>query len=27
VLVVGDTEICYYFLEEQRLRAYLKSLH
>ena len=27
VLVVGDTEICYYFLEEQRLRACLKSLH
>jgi glutaredoxin len=27
VLVAGDTEICYYFLEEQRLRAYLQSLH
>ena len=25
VLVAGDTEICYYFLEEQRLRAYLRS--
>ena len=23
VLVAGDTEICYYFLEEERLRAYL----
>jgi glutaredoxin len=27
VLVAGDTEICYYFLEEQRLRAYLQSPH
>ena len=27
VLAAGDTEICYYFLEEQRLRAYLQSLH
>ena len=25
VLAAGDTEICYYFLEEQRLRAHLKS--
>ena len=25
VLVAADTEICYYFLEEQRLRAYLQS--
>ena len=25
VLVAGDTEICYYFLEEQRLRAYIQS--
>ena len=25
VLLAGDTEICYYFLEEQRLRAYLRS--
>ena len=24
VLVAGDTEICYYFLEEDRLRAYLQ---
>ena len=24
VLVAGDTEICYYFLEEERLRAYLR---
>jgi thioredoxin reductase (NADPH) len=27
VLVAGDTEICYYFLEEQQLRAYIQSLH
>jgi glutaredoxin len=27
VLVAGDTEICYYFLEEQRLLAYLQSPH
>ena len=25
VLVAGDTEICYYFLEEQRLRDYIQS--
>jgi glutaredoxin len=25
VLAAGDTEICYYFLEEQRLRAYIQS--
>jgi len=25
VLVAGDTEICYYFLEEQQLRAYIQS--
>jgi glutaredoxin len=25
VLVAGATEICYYFLEEERLRAYLQS--
>ena len=25
VLAAGDNEICYYFLEEQRLRAYLRS--
>jgi len=27
VLVAGDTEICHYFLEEQRLRTYIQSLH
>ncbi len=26
VLTVGDVEICYYFLEESRLRAYLQSV-
>jgi glutaredoxin len=25
VLVAGDTEICYYFLEEQRLRAHFQE--
>ena len=25
VLVAGDTEICYYFLEEQRLRAWFQE--
>ena len=25
VLVAGDTEICYYFLEEQRLRAWFQQ--
>ena len=25
VLAAGDTEICYYFLEEQSLRAYIQS--
>ena len=25
VLVAGDTEICYYFLEEQRLRAWFRE--
>ena len=25
VLVAGDSEICYYFLEEQRLRAWIQS--
>ena len=25
VLVAGDTEICYYFLEEQQLRDYIRS--
>jgi len=25
VLVAGDAEICYYFLEEQQLRAYIQS--
>ncbi|MCK5307944.1 MAG: glutaredoxin family protein [Gammaproteobacteria bacterium] len=25
VLVAGDAEICFYFLEEQRLRAYIQS--
>ena len=25
VLVGGDTEICYYFLEEPRLRAYIEG--
>jgi len=27
VLAAGDTEICYYFLEEQQLRAYIQSQH
>lgn len=26
VLVAGDTEICYYFLEEAQLRAYIESV-
>ena len=26
VLAAGDTEICYYFLEEQQLRAYIESV-
>ena len=26
VLVVGDVEVCYYFLEEQRLREHLQTL-
>ena len=25
VLAAGDTEICYYFLEEQRLRAWIQE--
>jgi hypothetical protein len=25
VLAAGDTEICYYFLEEQRLRAWFQQ--
>ena len=25
VLAAGDTEICYYFLEEQRLRAWFQA--
>jgi len=26
VLAAGDAEICYYFLEEQQLRAYIESV-